>query len=89
MIKIHNNAEGIFPNGIANPILVENHGSTRKAVIEHHVDMAIAWDGDYDHCFLFDEKGQFIEGYYIFSLLAQAFLLKQSAEKIMHDPHLV
>ena len=88
-IKIHNDADGTFPNGIPNPILVENRDSTRNAVIEHHADMGIAWDGDFDRCFLFDEKGQFIEGYYIVGLLAQAFLLKQSGEKIVHDPRLV
>ena len=89
LIKIHNDANGTFPNGIPNPILVENRDSTRNAVIEHHADMGIAWDGDFDRCFLFDEKGQFIEGYYIVGLLAQAFLLKQSGEKIVHDPRLV
>ena len=88
-IKIHHEADGAFPNGIPNPILVENRDSTRNAVIEHGADMGIAWDGDFDRCFLFDEKGQFIEGYYIVGLLAQAFLLKQSGEKIVHDPRLV
>jgi phosphomannomutase len=89
LIKINNEADGNFPNGIPNPILVENRDSTRDAVIEHQADMGIAWDGDFDRCFLFDEKGQFIEGYYIVGLLAQAFLLKQSGEKIVHDPRLV
>ena len=88
-VKIHNDADGTFPNGIPNPILVENRDSTRNAVIEHHADIGIAWDGDFDRCFLFDEKGQFIEGYYIVGLLAQAFLLKQSGEKIVHDPRLI
>lgn len=88
-IKIHHEADGHFPNGIPNPILVENRDSTRHAVLEHHADMGIAWDGDFDRCFLFDEKGQFIEGYYIVGLLAQAFLLKQSGEKIVHDPRLI
>ncbi|QIC65948.1 phosphohexomutase domain-containing protein [Acinetobacter schindleri] len=88
-IKIHHEADGNFPNGIPNPILIENRDSTRDAVIEHAADMGIAWDGDFDRCFLFDEKGQFIEGYYIVGLLAQAFLLKQSGEKIVHDPRLV
>ncbi len=88
-IKIHHEADGTFPNGIPNPILVENRDSTRNAVIEHQADMGIAWDGDFDRCFLFDEKGQFIEGYYIVGLLAQAFLLKQPGEKIVHDPRLV
>ncbi|OOW13493.1 phosphomannomutase [Acinetobacter sp. MF4640] len=88
-IKIHHEADGHFPNGIPNPILVENRDSTRHAVLEHHADMGIAWDGDFDRCFLFDEKGQFIEGYYIVGLLAQASLLKQSGEKIVHDPRLI
>lgn len=88
-VKIHNDADGTFPNGIPNPILVENRDSTSNAVLEHQADMGIAWDGDFDRCFLFDEKGQFIEGYYIVGLLAQAFLLKQAGEKIVHDPRLV
>ncbi|QGR74813.1 phosphohexomutase domain-containing protein [Acinetobacter lwoffii] len=88
-IKIHHEADGTFPNGIPNPLLVENRDSTRNAVLEHQADMGLAWDGDFDRCFLFDEKGQFIEGYYIVGLLAQAFLLKQAGEKIVHDPRLV
>ena len=88
-IKIHNEPDGNFPNGIPNPILVENRSMTADAVIAHRADAGIAWDGDFDRCFLFDEKGQFIEGYYIVGLLAQAFLLKQSGEKIVHDPRLV
>lgn len=88
-VKIHNDADGTFPNGIPNPILVENRDCTRNAVLQYQADMGIAWDGDFDRCFLFDEKGQFIEGYYIVGLLAQAFLLKQAGEKIVHDPRLV
>ncbi|WLF83738.1 phosphomannomutase CpsG [Moraxella sp. ZY210820] len=88
-IKIHHEADGNFPNGIPNPILVENRASTANAVLEHQADMGIAWDGDFDRCFLFDEKGQFIEGYYIVGLLAQAFLLQKQDEKIVHDPRLV
>jgi len=50
--------------------------------------MGIAWDGDFDRCFLFDERGEFIEGYYIVGLLAEAFLKKHPGEKIIHDPRL-
>ncbi|MEG0207280.1 MAG: phosphomannomutase CpsG, partial [Citrobacter sp.] len=88
-IKVHHEANGNFPNGIPNPLLIENRDSTRDAVLQHHADMGIAWDGDFDRCFLFDEKGEFIEGYYIVGLLAQAFLIKQSGEKIVHDPRLI
>ncbi len=88
IIKIHNNPDGSFPNGIPNPLLPENRGSTIDAVLEHGAAMGIAWDGDFDRCFLVDEKGNFIEGYYIVGLLAEAFLLKTPGAKIIHDPRL-
>ena len=87
-IKIHHDADGNFPNGIPNPLLLENQAVTSDAVIAHKADMGIAWDGDFDRCFLFDADGQFIEGYYIVGLLAAAFLAKHPNEKIIHDPRL-
>ena len=88
LIKIHNTPDGTFPNGIPNPLLPECRADTRNAVIEHGADMGIAFDGDFDRCFLFDENGQFIEGYYIVGLLAEAFLEKNPGSKIIHDPRL-
>lgn len=87
-IKINHAADGNFPNGIPNPLLHENRSTTSQAVIEHHADMGIAWDGDFDRCFLFDEHGDFVEGYYIVGLLAEAFLKKYPNSKIIHDPRL-
>ncbi len=88
-IKVHHQPDGTFPNGIPNPILTDNRAATRDAVLAHGADMGIAWDGDFDRCFLFDARGEFIEGYYIVGLLAQAFLSKSAGEKIIHDPRLV
>jgi phosphomannomutase len=91
-IKVHHKPDGNFPNGIPNPLLIENRAATRNAVIEHSADMGIAWDGDFDRCFLFDENGDFIEGYYIVGLLADNFLSKiegsKAEAKIIHDPRL-
>lgn len=88
-IKIHHHPDPNFPHGIPNPLLVENRESTQQAVLQHNANLGIAWDGDFDRCFLFDENGEFIEGYYIVGLLAQAFLEKESAAKIIHDPRLI
>lgn len=88
LIKVHHTPDGTFPNGIPNPLLPECRSDTSNAVIEHRADMGIAFDGDFDRCFLFDEKGQFIEGYYIVGLLAAAFLEKNPGSKIIHDPRL-
>jgi phosphomannomutase len=88
-VKIHHEADGNFPNGVPNPILEENREATSSAVIEHGAAMGIAWDGDFDRCFFFDENGRFIEGYYIVGLLADQFLRKTGGGKVIHDPRLI
>jgi len=95
-IKVHHAPDGTFPNGIPNPLLPESRADTANAVRHYKADFGIAWDGDFDRCFLFDENGEFIEGYYIVGLLAAAFLEKSGnnrtkkgvVEKIIHDPRL-
>ncbi|MCW4445920.1 phosphomannomutase CpsG [Vibrio splendidus] len=84
-IKVHHTPDGYFPNGIPNPLIIENQIATRNAVLEHSADLGIAWDGDFDRCFFFDEKGNYIEGYYIVGLLAEAFLLKEPNATVLHD----
>ncbi|UQG62491.1 phosphomannomutase [Marinobacter sp. M3C] len=88
-VKVHHNADGHFPNGVPNPILEENRAATAEAVKASGAAMGIAWDGDYDRCFFFDENGRFIEGYYIVGLLADQFLRKTGPGKVIHDPRLI
>lgn len=87
-IKIHHQPDGTFPHGIPNPLLPENRAATTTAVRGHGADFGVAWDGDFDRCFLFDENGGFIEGYYIVGLLAEAMLKLEPGAKIIHDPRL-
>ena len=87
--KIQNEPDGLFPNGIPNPLLVENRQVTSKAVIEHEADLGIAWDGDFDRCFFFDANGQFIENYYLIGLLSEQLLQANPKDHIVHDPRLV
>ena len=87
--KIQHAADGTFPHGVPNPLLPENRDITSAAVQASGADLGIAWDGDFDRCFLFDETGAFIEGYYIVGLLAEAVLADNPGQKIIHDPRLV
>ena len=89
MIKLFNEPDPEFPNGIPNPLLIENRKPTIDAVLKNNADLGVAWDGDYDRCFFFDENGNFIEGYYIVGLLAKSILKKHPGEKIVHDPRLI
>ncbi|AHE96988.1 phosphohexomutase domain-containing protein [Thioalkalivibrio paradoxus] len=87
-VLIHEIPDGNFPNGVPNPLLPERRAATAEAVRLHGADFGIAWDGDFDRCFLFDADGRFIEGYYLVGLLAEVMLKKYPGEKILHDPRL-
>jgi phosphomannomutase len=88
-IKLRHEPDGHFPNGVPNPLLPENRRAAIAAVRAHRADLGIAWDGDFDRCFFFDETGDFVEGYYVVGLLAEAFLKRQGPARIVHDPRLV
>jgi phosphomannomutase len=89
-IKLQHDPDGSFPYGVPNPLLPDNRENTARAVLQEKADIGIAWDGDFDRCFLFDEKGAFVEGYYLVGLLAQAMLSERTnPQKIIHDPRLV
>lgn len=89
IVKVHNNPNGYFPHGVPNPLLQDARAETSAAVVESGAVCGIAFDGDFDRCFLFDERGGFIEGYYMVGLLAEAFLKKNRGEKIIHDPRAI
>lgn len=88
-VRMHHDPDGSFPNGIPNPLLPENQPATAQAVIAAGADMGVAWDGDFDRCFLFDAEGNFVPGEYIVGLLAQVFLAKEPGATIIHDPRVV
>lgn len=88
-IKLQHDPDGHFPNGVPNPLLPENREITSLKIKETGADLGIAWDGDFDRCFIFDENGGFCEGYYIVALLARVVLAKETGGKIIHDPRLV
>ena len=87
-IKVHHRPDGTFPNGVPNPMLEENRRVTAETVLRERADTGIAWDGDFDRCFFFDENGRFIDGYYVVGLLAQSFLARSPGARIVHDPRL-
>jgi phosphomannomutase len=88
-VKLLHEPDGNFPAGVPNPLLPENRKLTAESVVSEGADVGIAWDGDFDRCFFFDELGNFIEGYYLVGLLAQAMLEGAKGSRVVHDPRLV
>ena len=88
-VKLLHEPDGNFPNGVPNPLLPENRQLTAEAVVREGADVGIAWDGDFDRCFFFDEQGNFIEGYYVVGLLAEVLLEGRRGSRVVHDPRLV
>ncbi len=88
-VRLNYTPDGNFPNGVPNPMLAENRAVTAEAVVAEGADLGIAWDGDFDRCFFFDDKGAFVEGYYLVGLLAARALSRHPGGPIVHDPRLV
>jgi phosphomannomutase len=88
-VKLYPEPDGTFPHGVPNPLLPENREATARAVRDSGADVGLAWDGDFDRCFFFDEQGAFIEGYYLVGLLAQALLARHPGAAVIHDPRLI
>lgn len=88
-VRVEYAPDGSFPNGVPNPLLPENRQATSEVVLAEEADLGVGWDGDFDRCFFFDEKGSFVEGYYLVGLLAERALRRHPGGSIVHDPRLV
>ncbi len=88
-VKVHHQVNGYFPNGVPNPMLPQNRVVTSQTILDTGADLGVAWDGDFDRCFFFDEQGSFVEGYYVVGLLAEEFLDRRPGDKVVHDPRLI
>ena len=88
-VRMHHDPDGTFPHGIPNPLLPENRPATAAAVVAAGADFGVAWDGDFDRCFLFDHTGAFVDGEYVVGLLAEVFLAREPGARIIHDPRVI
>jgi phosphomannomutase len=89
LVRLHHDPDGSFPNGIPNPLLPENRPLTQTAVRAAGVDLGVAFDGDFDRCFLFDGEGGFLDGEHVVALLARAQLAQHPGAAVVHDPRVL
>jgi phosphomannomutase len=89
IVRVNHTPDGSFPNGVPNPLLPENHAATGDPVRAAGAAFGVAWDGDFDRCFFFDETGASVPGEYVVGLLARAMLDRDAPGPIVHDPRVV
>jgi phosphomannomutase/phosphomannomutase/phosphoglucomutase len=85
LTRVFHQPDGQFPNGVPNPMLAKCQADTAAVVRAQQADMGIAWDGDFDRCFFFDETGAFIEGYYLVALLGTQLLTHEPQGVVVYD----
>ena len=83
--------DGNFPNGVPNPLLESTRNATSEAVLASNADFGVAFDGDFDRCAFFDERGEFVDPYYTVGMFASVLLPARPAadRRVVHDPTLV
>lgn len=86
---INNHLDGSFPKGRPDPLRPENRAETTAVIEELKPNLGVAWDGDGDRCFFYDEQGRFVTPAYISALIAKYYLQKNPGAKILHDTRVV
>ncbi|MEM9104494.1 MAG: phosphomannomutase, partial [Pseudomonadota bacterium] len=87
-VKVDHTPDPALPNGIPNPLLPDKRERATRAVIDSGADLGLAWDGDFDRCFFYDEQGRFVEGYYLVGLIAQTMLRTHPGATVLYDPRM-
>ncbi|HEY1740150.1 MAG TPA: phosphomannomutase/phosphoglucomutase, partial [Acidimicrobiia bacterium] len=82
---LYGELDGTFPNHPADPIQVENLADLRKAVVDNHADIGLAFDGDADRVFLVDDLGAPVSGSTTTSIVAKSILEKHPGETVVHN----
>ena len=85
LIPLYFELDGTFPNHEANPIEPENLRDLQRAVVEHHADIGLAFDGDADRCFVVDERGQVVSPSVITALIATRELAREPGATVIHN----
>ncbi|MGZ3497288.1 MAG: phosphomannomutase/phosphoglucomutase [Vulcanimicrobiaceae bacterium] len=85
VIPLYFELDGNFPNHPASPIEPENMADLQAAVIKHHCDLGVAFDGDADRMFIVDEKGGLIGGDMVTAIVAINTLKHHPGSKILYN----
>ncbi|HEV2254921.1 MAG TPA: phosphomannomutase/phosphoglucomutase [Streptosporangiaceae bacterium] len=85
LIPLYFELDGTFPNHEANPIEPENLRDLQRAVVEHHADGGLAFDGDADRCFVVDERGQVVSPSALTALIAARELAREPGAAVIHN----
>ena len=72
LIGLRDEPDSGLPMGIPNPMLQEQQDRVAETARRYGGQLTLAFDGDGDRCFFFDEHGIMVDGYYVLGLLIAA-----------------
>jgi len=84
-VQLYWEPDGELPDHEPNPLLEDNRRFIIDRVRSEGADLGIAWDGDADRCFFIDGDGEFVDGDFLTTLLAQSVLEKEPGATILYD----
>jgi phosphomannomutase len=85
VIPLYFELDGSFPNHEANPIDPENLRDLQRAVLAHHADIGLAFDGDADRCFVVDERGEIVSPSVLTAMITSRELAREPGATVIHN----
>jgi phosphomannomutase len=85
IVPLYFELDGTFPNHEANPLEPENIEKLQQVVLQEQCDLGVAFDGDADRMFLIDERGRFISGDMVTTMVAGKMLERDPGAAVVYN----
>jgi phosphomannomutase len=89
IVPLNFKPDGSFPKGRPDPMIAERKNEVEALIKSEKPDFGVAWDGDADRIFIFDENAEYVDNYFLTAILAKYFLEKFPNSKIISENRLI
>ena len=85
LVVINGESDGHFPNHHPDPCVEDNLAQLKNAVLEHHADVGLAFDGDGDRMGMVTNSGRFLPTDLYMILIIRDIIDKVSKKEFLYD----
>ena len=85
LVVINGESDGHFPNHHPDPCVEDNLVQLKNAVLEHHADVGLAFDGDGDRMGMVTNSGRFLPTDLYMILIIRNIINKVSKKEFLYD----